>query len=60
MNVKLLYQEYIRQGMPPKDAAKIAQQKTGMSVVTGKPIKTQDKLEEGLNEVGYHGQYQQP
>ena len=41
MNVQQLYQEYVRKGLTPKDAAKQAQAETGLSVVTGKPINRQ-------------------
>lgn len=38
MTVQDMYRQLLAQGKPPKDAAKIAQEKTGMSVVTGRPI----------------------
>lgn len=38
MNPKVIYQELLKQGLAPKDAAKLAQERTGMSVVTGRPI----------------------
>ena len=38
MNVKEMYQQLVKQGLAPKDAAKQVQAKTGLSVVTGKPI----------------------
>ena len=38
-NVKELYQEHLSQGMTKKDAAKLAQEKTGRSAVTGGFIK---------------------
>ena len=41
MDVKKLYQENLAKGMPPKEAAKLAQESTGYSVVTGMPINRQ-------------------
>jgi len=38
MTVQEIYAQLISEGKPPKEAAKIAQEKTGMSVVTGRPI----------------------
>jgi hypothetical protein len=38
MNVKEMYQQLLKQGMTPKDAAKQVQAKTGMSAVNGRPI----------------------
>jgi hypothetical protein len=35
---KKLYRELLAEGKAPKDAAKIAQERTGLSVVTGRPI----------------------
>lgn len=35
---KSIYQELVKNGMHPRDAAKEAQERTGLSVVTGKPI----------------------
>jgi hypothetical protein len=59
-NVKAVYQAFLKEGKAPKDAAKLAQEKTGMSLVTGRPIRTEGKLNSKLSEferVGYHGQY---
>ena len=36
-----IYQELVKQGVHPKDAAKQAQERTGLSVVTGQPINRQ-------------------
>ena len=36
----ILYQQHVAEGLDPKDAAKLAQDKTGLSVVTGKPMTT--------------------
>jgi hypothetical protein len=36
----ILYHGFIAEGKDPKDAAKMAQDKTGLSVVTGKRMKT--------------------
>lgn len=38
---KKLYKELVAKGMHPKDAAKEAQERTGLSVVTGQPINRQ-------------------
>lgn len=38
---KNLYQQLVKTGMHPKDAAKEAQERTGRSVVTGQPINRQ-------------------
>ncbi len=35
-----LYAKMVAEGMPKKEAAKLAQDKTGRSVVTGQPIRT--------------------
>lgn len=35
--VDKMYQALLRQGYTPKDAAKISQSKTGLSLVTGRP-----------------------
>lgn len=40
MNVQDLYKGFLLQGKTPKDAAKLAQEKTGFSVVTGRPIRS--------------------
>ena len=37
-NPKAIYQQLLKQGLAPKDAAKQAQERTGMSVVTGRPF----------------------
>jgi len=54
MNAKELYHLYIKQGMSPKDAAKIAQEKTGTSAVTGRPITKHLRF---TKEKTYYGQY---
>lgn len=54
-DVKMLYQEFIGQGMSPKDAAKQAQSITGMSIVTGRPIMHQNKFSKKTGHV--IGQY---
>ena len=41
MDVKQLYLDLIKQGKTPKDAAIEAQERTGISVVTGRPINKQ-------------------
>ena len=51
--MKQIYQELLKQGKSPKDAAKEAQARTGVSVVSGRPINRQ------IYETGesYVGQY---
>jgi len=39
--VKILYGKYLSEGKTPKDAARMAQELTGDSVVTGRPINRQ-------------------
>ena len=43
-NVKEVYQMLLLEGYTKKDAAKEAQNRTGMSVVTGRPIDRQLKF----------------
>lgn len=52
--VKQIYMDLIKQGIAPRDAAKAAQARTGMSVITGKPINRQLKFTKGAT---YSGQY---
>lgn len=51
---RAIYEELVKRGMHPKDAAKEAQARTGMSVVTGKPI---DKKLRFTKTKVYNGQY---
>lgn len=37
-NPQVIYQQLVTEGYPKKEAAKIAQQRTGVSLVTGRPI----------------------
>ena len=39
MDVHAVYASLLKQGYSPKDAAKQAQERTGMSAATGKPIR---------------------
>jgi hypothetical protein len=39
LNVRSLYIKLINEGKDPKDAAREAQERTGFSLVTGRPIK---------------------
>jgi len=55
MDIDALYKIYVAQGLTPKDAAKRAQEETGMSTVTGKPIK-QKKVKFNTKGVQY-GEY---
>ncbi len=41
IDVKALYIKYLKDGKSKKEAAKLAQEKTGYSVVTGRPINQQ-------------------
>lgn len=41
MGVKELYIQYLKEGKPPKEAAKLAQEQTGLSAVTGRPMNRQ-------------------
>jgi hypothetical protein len=50
--VKAVYYRLLKEGKPPKEAAKMAQEETGMSAVTGKPIKNDIPYR-----VKYTGQY---
>ena len=57
-DVKTLYEQLVAKGYPKKDAAKEAQARTGMSVVTGAKINRQlpDK-EKYAGEYNQLGQY---
>ncbi len=55
ISVQMRYQNLLREGKAPKDAAKIAQAETGYSLVTGRPINGQIPYKEK-----YVGQYQYP
>lgn len=54
---KKLYEELVKQGMHPKDAAKEAQERTGLSCVTGKPIRRvpQFSKKPGHKAIGQYG-----
>ena len=54
MDPRQIYQELVKQGKNPKDAAKEAQAKTGMSVVSGRPINRQLNF---TKRTTYYGQY---
>jgi hypothetical protein len=54
--VKELYVDLLKQGMPPKDAAKEAQSRTGHSLVTGQPMRVQPDLNKFAG-VKKYGQY---
>lgn len=53
---KKIYRELVSGGMHPKDAAKEAQDRTGLSVVTGRPINRQLSFKKKSGQV-YMGQY---
>lgn len=53
MNTRQLYLDYLKQGLPPKEAAKMVQRTTGRSAVTGKPIIKQGESHPS----SYKGQY---
>ena len=44
MGVQEIYQQLVSQGKPPKDAAREAQERTGYSLVTGRPIRRDPNL----------------
>jgi len=46
------YRKLLSEGKPPKEAAKIAQERTGISLVTGRPINKDLEYK-----VKYSGQY---
>ena len=54
MNVQEVYQGYLKQGMTPKDAAKMAQGQTGVSVVSGKPITKKVSFTKGRTAYGQY------
>ena len=56
-NVKIIYKTLLAQGYTKKDAAKEAQARTGMSVVTNRPI---DRRYKETKESIYVGQYLAP
>jgi hypothetical protein len=39
MTAQEIYNQLIKEGKPAKEAAQIAQEKTGVSLVTGRPIR---------------------
>jgi hypothetical protein len=51
--VQQIYEDLVAKGMDQKNAAKVAQEKTGLSLVTGLPPKSKGY---GVN---YNGQYNQ-
>jgi hypothetical protein len=53
LDVKEIYNALLKEGKTPKDAAREAQERTGFSVVTGRPI----KHDLNSNKRGYFGQY---
>jgi hypothetical protein len=53
-DVKELYESLVKEGRTPKDAAKEAQARTGVSLVTGRAINRD--LDANYKKVGY-GQY---
>ena len=55
MSVKELYYKYRKQGLPAKEAAKMVQKTTGLSAVTGKPLKQKKFPQQEKTE--YRGQY---
>ena len=40
-SVRQMYLDYVKRGVPPKEAAKLVQQATGLNARTGKPLKQQ-------------------
>ena len=55
MDVREQYQENLKSGMAPKDAAKLAQEQTGIALRTGQPFRRNHR---SLNDIGkVKGQY---
>lgn len=52
MTAQEMYNQLVKEGKPKKEAAQIAQEKTGVSLVTGRPIKGDLSYK-----VKYSGQY---
>jgi hypothetical protein len=57
--VNAVYEALLQTGMTQKDAAKEAQKRTGMSVVTGRPIVKKVEFS-SIGNVSYAGQYPSP
>jgi hypothetical protein len=61
MGVKEMYLQFVKEGVPPKEAAKLVQSKTGLSARTGLPLKQNKGSVEIYNaqnqKKGYLGQY---
>ena len=56
IDVKQLYQTLLREGKSPKAAAREAQERTGMSAVTGRAIRG-NNLQFKQTKTSYLGQY---
>jgi hypothetical protein len=54
MNVQEVYLENLKKGMTQKDAAKMAQAKTGVSVVSGRPITKKVSFTKGATAYGQY------
>jgi hypothetical protein len=60
MSVKEMYLQFVKEGVPPKEAAKLVQQKTGLNARTGLPLKQNKgsvELYNAQKKKGYMGQY---
>lgn len=61
LDPRAIYNQLVKEGLHPKDAAKQAQERTGLSVVTGKPIKRSPEFtlkgKVKSRTVGQYGQY---
>lgn len=57
INPKIIYEQLVKGGMHPKDAAKEAQERTGMSVVTGAPIRRSPQFSRKTGKILGLGQY---
>jgi hypothetical protein len=55
VSVRDLYIKYMQQGLSRKEAAKMVQMTTGLSAVSGKPIRK--KQREDVPQGTYQGQY---
>ena len=55
MDVRGVYQENLRNGMSQKDAAKLAQERTGLALRTGQPFRRNHRTLKDIGKV--KGQY---
>jgi len=55
MDVRGVYQENLKNGMSPKDAAKLAQERTGLALRTGRPFQRNHRTLKDIGKI--KGQY---